>query len=190
MGSTNKALLEVGGQRIVERTALILRHIFEEVIVVTNSPGEFEFLGLPMFTDMVPGYGALGGLYTGLHKCRGAHGFLAACDMPFLVESVIRHLVGLVGRHDVVVPRVRGWLEPLHAVYARGCITYIEQLIARSNLKIIDFFHEANILEVTDDDLAPLDPDLRFAMNLNTPEDLKKARALASELDVPPRDSR
>lgn len=190
MGGVNKALLEVGGQPIVERVALILGHIFEEVIVVTNSPREFEFLGLPMFTDMIPGYGSLGGLYTGLHKCMGAHGFLAACDMPFLVESVIRHLVGLAEGHDVVIPRVRGYLEPLHAVYARACIPSIEKLMAAPDLKIIHFLPEVDILEVAEDDLAPLDPDLRFAMNLNTPEDLEKARAIASELNMTPRESR
>ena len=129
MGGVNKALLEVGGQRIVERVAAILGRIFEEVIVITNSPEEYDFLGLPMFTDLRPGYGSLGGLYTGLHRCGGAHGFIAACDMPFLVESVIRHLVGLAEGHDVIVPRLRGYLEPLHAIYGRGCIPYIEELM-------------------------------------------------------------
>jgi molybdopterin-guanine dinucleotide biosynthesis protein A len=190
MGGVNKALLEVGGRRIIERIALVLEHIFEEVIVVTNSPGEFAFLGLPMFTDIVPGFGALGGLYTGLHKCRGAHGFLAACDMPFLVESVIRHLVGLAETHDVVVPCIQHHLEPLHAVYARGCIPYIEKLMAQSDLRILNFFHEVDVLEVREDDLTLLDPDLRFAMNLNTPEDLAKARDLVTKLDVTARDSR
>ncbi|MEJ2718421.1 MAG: molybdenum cofactor guanylyltransferase [Deltaproteobacteria bacterium] len=190
MGRVNKALLEVGGRRIVERIALVLGHIFEEVIVVTNSPGEFAFLGLPMFTDIVPGFGALGGLYTGLHKCRGTHGFLAACDMPFLVESVIRHLVALAETHDVVVPCIQGHLEPLHAVYARGCIPHIEKLMAKSDLKILDFFREVDVLEVMEGDLTRLDPDLRFAMNLNTPQDLEKARDLAIKLDVTPHDSR
>jgi molybdopterin-guanine dinucleotide biosynthesis protein A len=190
MGGVNKALLEVGGRPIVDRIALVLRRIFEEVIVVTNSPGDFAFLGLPMFTDMVPGFGALGGLYTGLHKCRAAHGFLAACDMPFLVESVIRHLVGLAQTHDVVVPCIQDQLEPLHAVYARGCIPHIEKLMAKPDLRILNFFHEVDVLEVMEDDLTLLDPDLRFAMNLNTPEDLEKARNLASKLDVTPQDCR
>jgi molybdopterin-guanine dinucleotide biosynthesis protein A len=190
MGGVNKALLKVGGQRIVERTALILGRIFEEVIVITNSPEEYQFLGLPMFADIRPGYGALGGLYTGLHKCGGAHGFLAACDMPFLVEPVIRYLVGLAEGHDVIVPRLRGHLEPLHAVYARGCIPYVEKLMEASDLSIIHFFHEVDVLEVPEADLALRDPDLLFATNLNTPEDLDKARILANESGATPRNSR
>lgn len=186
MGGVSKALLEVGGQRIVERVAVILGRIFEEVIVITNSPEKYEFLGLPMFTDIRPGYGSLGGIYTGLRKCRGAHGFISACDMPFLVESVIRHLVGLAAGHDVIIPRLRGYLEPLHAVYGRGCIPYIEELMDADDRVIAHFFHKVDLLEAPEEDLAQCDPNLLFATNLNTPEDLRKARIIAGESDPTP----
>jgi molybdopterin-guanine dinucleotide biosynthesis protein A len=185
MGGVNKALIEIGGQRVVERVAAILGRIFEEVIVITNSPHDYEFLGLPMFRDIRPGYGALGGLYTGLQRCGGAHGFIAACDMPFLVESIIGHLVGLAEGHDVIIPRLRGYLEPLHAVYARACIPYIEEFMDAGDLHISHFFQRVDVLEVPETDLALRDPHLLFATNLNTPEDLRKARILASELDAP-----
>jgi molybdopterin-guanine dinucleotide biosynthesis protein A len=176
MGGVNKALLEVGGSRIVERAASALCHVFPEVLLITNSPDDFQFLGLPMFKDLVPGRGSLGGLYTGLSACKGDYGFLAACDMPFLSEDVIRNMLNMVEGFDVVVPRISGWLEPLHAIYSRGCLPYIEELFQHEDLKILNFFDKAKVREVSEKELRLFDPELRFIMNLNTPEDLQRAR--------------
>jgi len=183
MAGVNKALLEVGGRRIIERAATTLRELFPEIIVVTNSPEDFEFLGLPMFRDKIPGAGSLGGLYTGLSVSTADYGFLVACDMPFLLQGPIRHMVSLIDDHDVIIPRVQGHLEPLHAVYSRRCLPFIEELLVHGNLRIIDFLEKADVLEIPDEDLKCFDPYFRFIVNLNTPEDLQKARQTARELD-------
>ena len=78
------------------------------------------------------------GVYTGLRACKGDYGFLAACDMPFLSVDVIRHIANLVQGFDVVVPRISGMLEPLHAAYSRKCLPYIEDLFQHEDLKILD----------------------------------------------------
>lgn len=181
MGGVNKALLELGGVRIIERVAAMLARVFPETIVVTNTPEEFDFLNLPMFRDIIRGFGALGGLYTGLRSCRERFGFLVACDMPFLDDRVIRRMVELIGEHEAVVPRIRGHLEPLHAIYSRNCVPHIERLMAKGDLKILDFFHSVDMLEVAETELAVFDPSLLFAMNVNTPEDLRAARKLVGQ---------
>ncbi len=183
MGGINKALLDVGGRRIIERAVAVLRALFTEIVVVTNSPEDFEFLRLPMFRDKIPGAGSLGGLYTGLSVTKGDYGFLAACDMPFLLQGPIRHIVNSINDHDVVIPRVQGYLEPLHAVYSRRCLPFIEALLVQDNLRIIDFLSKVDVLEIPDEELKCFDPFFRFIVNLNTPEDLQKARKTARELD-------
>lgn len=186
MGGVNKALLEVGGSPIIERTASALCQVFQEVLLITNSPDDFRFLGLPMLKDVVPGHGSLGGLYTGLRACKGHYGFLAACDMPFLSVDVIRHIANLVQGFDVVVPRISGMLEPLHAAYSRKCLPYIEDLFQHEDLKILNFYDKVKVREVPEEDLFPLDPELRFAMNVNSPEDLRQARDyIAREESLP-----
>jgi molybdenum cofactor guanylyltransferase len=176
MGGVNKALLEVGGSRIIARTASALCHVFEEVLVITNSPDDFQFLGLPMLRDVVPGRGSLGGLYTGLRACKGDYGFLAACDMPFLSVAVIRYIANSVEGFDVVVPRISGMLEPLHAAYSRECLPHIEELLQHDDLRIFNLYDKVKVREVPEADLVPLDPDLGFIVNVNTPEDLERAR--------------
>ncbi len=153
MGGLNKALLKVGRVTIVERVVDTLAAIFPEVIVITNTPDNFAFLGLPMFRDLRRGQGSLGGLYTGLTVCSMDHGFLVACDMPFLSGKTIEHMLSLIEDNDVVVPRLTGGLEPLHAVYSRRCLPHIAALLDAGDLKIINFFPHVKVREVPEEDL-------------------------------------
>jgi len=176
MGGANKALLRIGGRRIVERAASTLCNVFQEVLLITNSPEDFQFLGLPMLRDLIPGRGSLGGLYTGLRACKAAYGFLAGCDMPFLSADVIRYMLDMVKGFDVVLPRVSGGLEPLHAVYSRECLPHIEEALQHKDLKILNFLNKVRVREVSEKDLSTFDPELRFIMNVNTPQDLQRAQ--------------
>ena len=181
MGGGAKALLSIGGRSIIERVSDVLREIFAHNIVVTNSPKDFEFLGFPMFGDLIPGRGSLGGLYTGLKLCERDYGFLVACDMPFLNREAILYMAERAQDHDVVIPRVSGLLEPLHAIYSRRCLPYIEELLAEEDLKIIHLFQNVNVLEISEEELKVFDPHLLFIMNVNTPDDLRKARELVRD---------
>jgi molybdopterin-guanine dinucleotide biosynthesis protein A len=182
MGGGNKALLPIGGRSIIERVSDVLREIFEHNIVITNSPEDFEFLGLPMFGDLVSGRGSLGGLYTGLKACGTDYGFLVACDMPFLNKDVISYMVDRTDDYDVIVPKISAGLEPLHGIYSRKCLPLIEELFAEEDLKIRDIFHKAKVLEIPEEELKLLDPGLFFLLNVNTPDDLRRALDLAKEI--------
>jgi molybdenum cofactor guanylyltransferase len=181
MGGVNKALLKVGGRCIVERVTDTLRSIFPEVLIITNTPEDFQFLGLPMFSDLRPGKGALGGLYTGLSVCPRDYGFFAACDLPFMDQQTILHMVSLIEDYDVVVPRISNGWEPLHALYSPRCLPYIEEMLSDGDLKIFHFFHKVKLREVPEHDLRRFDPRLLFTINLNTPADLERARSIAEE---------
>ncbi len=189
MGGINKALLRVGGRPIVERAAEVLKSVLPQVLLITNSPEEYEFLGLPMFRDLIPDKGALGGLYTGLNACSSDQVFLLGCDMPFLNGRIISCMAAMARAEDrdILVPRVKNKLQPMHAVYSRRCLSTIEQYMNRRDLRILTFFPRVDVREIPQEDFFPYDPHFRFVMNINTPKDLERARemAAASLLDVP-----
>lgn len=178
MGGVNKALLKIDGRPIVERVRAVLAAVIQNIAIITNTPEEFNFLGLPMYKDLIPDCGSIGGLFTGLSRCSGAHGFIVGCDMPFLNEKVIAHMVSLVGSHDVIIPRIEGRLEPLHAIYSRKCLPHVKDLIANQDLAIINLFPQISLLEVPQRDLEVFDPAFHFIVNINTPEDLQKAQRM------------
>ncbi|MCA1960609.1 MAG: molybdenum cofactor guanylyltransferase [Desulfomonile sp.] len=176
MGGVNKALLRIAGLTMIERVVTALQQVFPEIIVVTNHPEDFRFLNLPMFPDIRSGCGSLGGLYTGLKRCRGDFGFLVGCDMPFLDPAPIRFMTERVNDHDVVIPRIGEHLEPLHAIYSIRCIPHIEGLLDRGDLKIIDILDQVDVFEISETDLRCFDENLRFVVNLNTRAELEEAR--------------
>ncbi len=117
MGGINKALIEIGGRTIIERIASTLSRVLSNILIVTNDPDSFRFLGLPMYRDAIPGSGSLGGLFTGLKVCGTDYGFLVGCDMPFLRADIISFMIGKTDDCDVIVPATGDYLEPLHTLY-------------------------------------------------------------------------
>jgi len=183
MGGQPKALLDLGGRRIIERVVDVVAAVTGEVIVVTNTPELYQFLGLPMVPDVFPDHGSLGGIYSGLEAAAGEAAFTVACDMPFLHPDVARLVIARAHEGDVVIPRVGEQLETMHASYAKRCLPHIADRLRSGRLKIVGFFEEVRVVEIPEADVARhRDPAIAF-MNVNTPEELARARALQPALD-------
>lgn len=182
MGGRPKGLMELGGRRLVERVLMALTPVVDDVLVVTNTPQLYAFLGLPMVQDVYPDRGSLGGIYSGLRAAPGQAALTVACDMPFLHPEVLKLVAERSGEGDVVIPRVGDQLETLHAAYGKACLPHIEERLLAGKLKIIGFFEKVRVVEITEADVARFrDPRLVF-MNVNTPEELDRARELMAEL--------
>src|SRR6266850_3101175 len=122
MGGRPKALIELGGRPIIERVVAALTPAVDDMLVVTNTPELYAFLGLAMVGDVYPDHGSLGGIYSGLRAAPGDAAFTVACDMPFLHPDVVRLVVARAGEGDVVIPRTDGQYETMHALYAKACL--------------------------------------------------------------------
>ena len=184
MGGAPKALLELGGRRIIERVLDVLRGVADPVLLVTNTPELYRFLGLPMLPDVFPDGGSLGGIYSGLQAAPGDVAFTVACDMPFVLPAVARLVTSRAPEADVVAPRVGEQWETLHACYAKACLVPIETRLRAGRLKIVGFFEDVRVLVISEEEVARLAaPEVVF-MNVNTPDDLARARSIACGSEV------
>jgi len=177
MGFT-KALIEFGGRRLIEAAVDHLSGLFPEVLIIANDPDPYAYLGITIIPDLIPDSGSLGGLYTGLRAASHPRGFFVACDMPFLNSDLIALLVREAEGWDVVVPRVAGELQPMHAVYAKSCLPFMKEAIDAGRLKIAGFFPKVKVKTIDEAALRAVDPELLGLMNLNTPLDLERAEAI------------
>jgi molybdopterin-guanine dinucleotide biosynthesis protein A len=182
MGGEPKALMELGGRRIVERVLDAVRPVVDDVLIVTNTPALYAFLGVPMVADVYPDHGSLGGIFSGLRAVSGDAAFTVACDMPFLHPDVARLVIDRAGEGDVVIPRVGEQLETMHALYAKACLPHIERRLKAGRLKIVGFFEDVRVVEVEEAEVARVRPADVVFMNVNTPDELARARALAPRL--------
>jgi len=181
MGGEPKALMRLGGRRIIERVLGAIEGVVDEVLVVTNTPELYAFLRLPMVPDAYADGGSLGGIFTGLKAAPGDAAFTVACDMPFVHPDVVRFVVSRAAEGDVVIPRVGDQLETMHAVYGKACLAPMEERLRAGHLKIVGFFDSVRVVEIPAGEIAAHgDPAVLF-MNVNTPEELARARALVGE---------
>ena len=180
---TDTAHLKVDGVPLLERVARVFRRTFSSNMVVANDPNLYTDIGFPVYADVYPDRGSLVGIYTGLLKAETPHVFCASCDMPFLNERLIRHLVNLREGFDLVLPFSDHGREPLHAVYGKACLAPMEKLIAEDKLAIMGVFSQVRMHKVTPEEVAEFDPKFLSFMNCNTPEDLRTATALTKEIE-------
>ncbi len=178
MGGEPKALMDLGGKRIIGRIVDVLGSVLSDLLIVTNTPELYTFLGLPMVPDVFPDHGSLGGIYSGLKAANGEAAFTVACDMPFLKPEVVKLVVSRAGEADVVIPKVGNQHETLHALYAKTCLPHMEAVLQAKRFKVVGFFPHVKVLEIPEAEIARIaDPSICF-MNVNTPDELARARAI------------
>jgi molybdenum cofactor guanylyltransferase len=176
MGGAEKALLEVGGARIVERQLAVLRPLFGEIFLVSNDPAPFGYLDLPVFADAVPGKGAPGGVLTAVSQAKAPWVFCLACDMPFPSAAAIRLLASRREGAGAVAPKRGGYPEPLFALWATAHRPAFEQAVRSGDPSLMQLLALAGARFVEEAEVVAVDPEARSLWNLNTPEDLARAR--------------
>lgn len=167
----DKAWIELDGEPLIKRVADVLARVADEVIVVANDP-KYASLGLRVVRDRYPEGGALGGIATGIGAATHDAVLVAACDMPFLSADVWRVLLRHAGEADVVIPRIGGEYETLHALYTKACVPHMARALAENRLRVVSFFDAVRVLAIDESELRAVDQALRAFTNVNTPEEL------------------
>ena len=176
----DKAFVQLGGksliQRLLERTADLGQ---AETLLITNKPAAYAHLQLPMHGDALPGKGSLGGIYTALLNATSEFVLALACDMPFVNGDLLRFMIAQINMDiDIVVPRVDGYPQGLHAIYRKTCTQPIREQMEANRLKIIGFYGQMRVCYLDEADYFAFDPLALSFTNLNTPEELAEAQRL------------
>jgi molybdopterin-guanine dinucleotide biosynthesis protein A len=174
----DKAFLPFGKGLLIERVIEVIEQVTEEVILITNSPTQYQHFGLPMFADVIPEAGSLGGIYTGLVCAKAPYSLCLACDMPFVKPEFLRFLCDTAAEADVVIPRNAEDFQTLCAVYSQACREPIRQKIEANRLKITGFFDQVRVRVIEGEQLSGFDPHDVMFFNANTPEEYAKAQQL------------
>lgn len=179
----DKALLPFLGEPLIKRVLNRVAHLADEIVVTTNSPERYRFLELPLFSDLMPGRGALGGLFTALSVAQQPLVGVVACDMPFASPALLSAELDLLERvgSDAVIPRSESGTEPFHALYRREtCLPLIEAAIQADKWRVDAWFKGARLHLMTQEEIEPYDPKGLAFWNVNTPEEFSQAEELAT----------
>jgi molybdopterin-guanine dinucleotide biosynthesis protein A len=180
-GGIPKGLELVGGERILDRLVRVMTAALNEPpLLVANAPDADRWRpDLRIVSDVRPGVGALGGIYTAVMKAP-APVVCVAWDMPFVSEALVCALAEGLERCDAVLPQSAGrrGVEPLCAAYGPACGEAIAASLSGGDLRAIGFHDRIRVGILPLEQVRQLaDPELLF-FNVNTADDLAKADEL------------
>lgn len=166
-----KHLLSTSRGTIIDHLHACLSPSFSETLLVGRELSH-ELPKLRMVEDLHPARSPLVGIYSGLAAAQTDLCFVLACDMPFVRSRLVEELLSRAFDADVVVPVVRGYYEPLCAIYRKSAIPVIATALERNDLKVTKIYEYLRLCAVPEEEIRVLDPDLSSFINLNTPHEL------------------
>lgn len=174
IGGINKSFLELDGTNIFNITIDIFDRLFTEIIIVTNSPEDYNYVRnkYSIATDIIKNIGPLGGIHSALTNCDAEAVFIVACDMPNLSKYFIHDQMEQYDKSDcdVLIPRIGSFIEPLHAIYKRSLYHRLHSYLKETrNYSIRNFIKTINVKYWDLDDNVS---NRKAFTNINTEEDL------------------
>ncbi len=190
LGYQEKALIDINGRPLIAAVIRSLEKAVDTIIISVRDKSQGKLLesalaGLMSSSshleyrfayDAYKDTGPLAGILSGLLICEDEYCFIAACDMPFINENVVKILFRECVNYDAAIPRWdNGLLEPLHAAYrCRPMIRETQKAIKSGETIILAPVFKLSVNYIPVDEIKTIDPDLRTFMNINTYEDIQR----------------
>ena len=169
-----KFSLPFGGETLLQRSVRNLRGTVCPIAIVgasgQNLPDISHVLSI---CDPVANQGPLMGLMTGLKHVEGVSAWAlgTGCDMPFISTELIQCLKShRTTEAEIVIPRIDEQFYPLCALYRTALWRKAKMLLEKGERRLLALVDVCRVQIVARDALARIDPDLRFLMNINTPQ--------------------
>lgn len=169
-----KAFIRIGGVAIIERNLGIMRPLFRDIMVSTNSPESYFYLGMPLVGDVLPSRGPMSGIYSALINSLAPAVFIVACDMPFVETGVISLVCGKYRericeeRFDAAIPLFGGEPQPLLGIYCKTALSALEYGIMHNKVSLKQFLGEIRTLYIEEVAVRAADPKGKSFVNINT----------------------
>jgi molybdenum cofactor guanylyltransferase len=168
-----KANILVGGKPIISRITDTLKDLFDEIIIVTNTPEKFEIPGnYKIVSDQFVKAGPLGGIHAALKVSTKEAVFVFAGDMPLINKKIIVRQIDYYNSHkcDILVPRVKSFIEPLHAIYSLSLFKILEKYLTGGRDKAVRSFFK--VVDVKYMQLEDSEEVSNTFININYPDDI------------------
>lgn len=163
-----KHLLPACGGTMMDNIINRLGHLFSEVIVAGRGI-ELNRKDVRVVEDIRLRRCPLIGILSGMRESNTPNVFVMGCDMPFVKPELIQFLISRKNNNtDVVIPVVRGYFEPLCAVYSCSTSDRISQYLDTGCKKVTGIFKTMSVMEIPESEIKLFDPLLESFINLNT----------------------
>ncbi len=168
-----KANIQISGVRIIARTVKVLHELFDDIIIVTNTPEEFKaYQSFNLVPDEIKNVGPLGGIHAAMKVAKNDAVFVFASDMPCISSEIVKKHIEFYHKRkcDAAIPRIKDFKEPLHSIYNKKIFDKLDKFIRGANKYSIENFLKD--LSVRYHNLEDTEAYKKAFININTPQDL------------------
>jgi molybdopterin-guanine dinucleotide biosynthesis protein A len=180
----DKAAITLNGRTLLEHALAALREVCRNVAIL----GSHELYGTlaPVYEDIFPGCGPLGGIHAALAGSQTQFNLIIAVDTPFLAPAFLSYLAerAMAAGAVVTTPEINDYTQPLCTVYSLDFLPIAEQALRLGNYKIVPLFPGDKTLVIKQSELRQFAFAADMFENLNTPDDLARARRRFSGQDT------
>jgi molybdopterin-guanine dinucleotide biosynthesis protein A len=131
----DKGLMSLFGKSMIEYVLEEAKKLTDKVIIIANN-SDYKKYGHPVFTDLIPNKGPLGGIYTGLTKSETQQNLILSCDVPFVKKELLDFLWEKFDESDVIIPQKEERIHPLIGFYKKDCTDVLKKQVEKGELKI------------------------------------------------------
>lgn len=167
----NKAFLTLNNQKFIDIIYRELSSIFEDVFIVTKEEYGSLYKGYKVIYDIIPDQSPIIGILTALIHSDSKVAFIKSCDNPVFSIDLIKRMINLAEKYDIVIPYLKDGYHPLFGVYSKKCIDVINRQIKKNNFKVVDFLRFLNVYLITEEEAIKYDKNLISFFNINTKKD-------------------
>lgn len=169
---TDKGLLMLKDKKIVEYVIQNLKPCVDQIFIVSNND-LYEQFELPLVPDLMMGKGPAVGIFSALEHSTVNQNFVISCDTPFIESDHIFRILKLAKDHEICIPELNGFWEPMMGVYAKSICEKWKQLMLNGEFKLQRLIEQFDYSLI--DAKLDLEANENIFLNINSPDDLLKA---------------
>lgn len=178
----DKAQILWGTGTLLSLACSHMRQVVAEIYVVggTQSAG-----GCPVLADNFSGRGPLAGIHSALKHSKTGWNLVLAIDLPLVGSALLEFIAKSCDEiNDAVAVRLGGHFQPLCAAYHQRLLPEIESRLEARELSIHRLLEVVRTRIMDEEELLSVGFPGEMLLNVNTPEDLERAKELAGILHV------
>lgn len=173
---SNKALALLHGKSLIQHVTDTVTSIFNDCLLVTNTPEEYDFLNIPMIRDRYQDMGPLAGIHAALRHTGKSWIFVVGCDMPLVMPDLVTFLCSCCTHEDceAVIPWLEKGAEPLCGLYHKSALARIEQYLQSGKAQVKEILENLAVRKIKEQELLQVIDDLQVFYNVNREHDLDR----------------
>ncbi|ASN05558.1 molybdenum cofactor guanylyltransferase [Virgibacillus necropolis] len=142
---TNKSFLPLQNKTVIEYIVDEMQSISDVMVINSNEPASYSFLGLPVIQDRYINSGPLAGLEAVLSQVDAEIFFVSACDTPFINHHIYLYLLDQLEGFDAVIPIYKGKMHPLSGIYRNTIVPPLQNQLDNEERKVRLLFDHVHV---------------------------------------------